>query len=320
MFLAAGSVLHATGTRDMEQLGGLMKRMPWTAATMILGCVAIAALPPLNGFVSEWLMYLSLLQTGFSPTRDHGLTALLAVGLLASVGGLAAVTFVRLSGIALLGSGRSVAAIHAHESSPWIVGPLILLAGLCLAMAVLPCFALDGISQALLALQGNQAVMTRDTIQETRQLLVTVGIFNASLLVAGGIVFALLSALKRASSCVEGATWGCGYARPTPRMQYTGQSFSELSTRQLLPRFLRPRNRQQAPAGLFPAAGQFASQSPDPVSEKVYEPLFARWARRCAQLRILQQGQVNIYLAYVVLAVLLVLAWMSLRAWWRMAG
>jgi formate hydrogenlyase subunit 3/multisubunit Na+/H+ antiporter MnhD subunit len=110
MFLSAGSILHATGTRDIEQLGGLMTRMPWTASPMALGSVAIAALPPLNGFASKWLLYLALLQCVSATTLDQGLTGLLAVGMLALVGGLEPVTFVRLTGIALLGSARSIAA------------------------------------------------------------------------------------------------------------------------------------------------------------------------------------------------------------------
>ena len=110
MFFAAGSVLHGTGTKDLEKLGGVAKRMPWTGVAMIIGAVAISALPPLNGFVSKWLMYLSLMKYGLATSGGRGLTALLAVGVLALVGGLAGIAFVRLTGIALLGSPRSDAA------------------------------------------------------------------------------------------------------------------------------------------------------------------------------------------------------------------
>src|ERR1017187_737420 len=110
MFFAAGSVLHGTGTKDMEKLGGLMKKMPYTASAMIAGAVALAALPPLNGFVSEWLMYLGLLKSGFATSDSRSLMALFAVGVLALIGALAAATFVRLIGIVLLGSPRSEAA------------------------------------------------------------------------------------------------------------------------------------------------------------------------------------------------------------------
>jgi hydrogenase-4 component B len=138
MFFGAGSVLHATGTKDIEQLGGLTQRMPWTALAMIVGCVAIAALPPLNGFVSEWLIYLSLVKSALVTSGVGSLIALLAVGLVALIGGLTAITFVRLCGVALLGSPRSEAAERAHESSPWLWGPMLVLVVLCLAVATIP--------------------------------------------------------------------------------------------------------------------------------------------------------------------------------------
>jgi hypothetical protein len=99
-------------------------------------------------------------------------------------------------------------------------------------------------------------------------------------------------------------------------MQYTGRSFTQILCEQLLPRFLRPRTTRRAPRGLFPGQCDFGASCPDPVSARVYEPLFHRWAQRCARLRVLQQGKVHIYLVYVVLMVVLALTWVSLRWWW----
>ena len=111
----------------------------------------------------------------------------------------------------------------------------------------------------------------------------------------------------------EGPTWGCGYLRPTVRMQYTGGSFAEMIGEHLLPRFLRPRTTRRAPRGVFPSESEFGSHCPDPVSERVYEPFFRRWAERFSRLRILQQGKVHVYLVYMVLTVVLALAWVSVR-------
>jgi hydrogenase-4 component B len=99
-------------------------------------------------------------------------------------------------------------------------------------------------------------------------------------------------------------------------MQYTGRSFAEMIAEHLLPRFLRPHTTRQGPQGLFPSKSDFGSDCPDPVSEKVYEPFFRRWAERFSRLRILQQGQVHIYLIYILLMVVLALAWVSLRTGW----
>ena len=154
MFFAAGSVLHGTGTRDMEKLGGLMQKMPWTGRAMMVGAVAIAALPPLNGFVSKWLLYLSLMKCGFETNDTYSLTALFAVGLLALIGGLSAVAFVRLTGIVLLGAPRSEAARHAHESSAWLIGPMLILVAFCLALAVIPQGVVGLMSNATHQLNG----------------------------------------------------------------------------------------------------------------------------------------------------------------------
>ncbi len=99
-------------------------------------------------------------------------------------------------------------------------------------------------------------------------------------------------------------------------MQYTGASFAEMMAEHLLPRVLRPRTTRRSPRGLFPSASEFALERPDPVSDKVYYPFFRRWAERFSRLRILQQGKVNVYLVYIVLMVVLTLAWISVRGYW----
>ncbi len=315
MFFAAGSILHGTGTRDMERLGGLMKRMPWTGATLIVGAVAIAALPPLNGFASKWLMYLSLMKCGFATNDSRSLAALLAVGLLAMIGGLSVVAFVRLSGIVLLGSPRSEAARHAHESSVWMLGSMLVLVGFCLLLALLPQTAIAWFHGVLDQVLG-QAPGTFSTEQEsTGAPLNVVGNLNAGTLIALGAVALAFVAWSRKAVRVQGPTWGCGYLKPTERMQYTGRSFSEIIVEYLLPRFLRPRTRSKPPGGLFPSKSDFDSECNDPISEKVYEPFFHRWAERFSRLRIFQQGSLHVYLIYIVLTVIIALAWVSFRTW-----
>jgi formate hydrogenlyase subunit 3/multisubunit Na+/H+ antiporter MnhD subunit len=316
LFLAAGSVLHGTGTRDVEKLGGLMKRMPWTASLLLAGAVAIAGLPPSNGFVSEWLTYLGLMKGGLETGGAASLAALLAVGLLALVGGLAVIAFVRLTGIALLGTPRSEAAEHAHEASWWLVGPMVVLAALCLTVAVVPNLVVRLLSAPLDQLLRQEAGRTLLDLEQADAPLFTLGTANAWLLAAVGLASVALFALTRRRPQAQGPTWGCGYAKPTVRMQYTGRSFAEMMAEHLLPRLLRPRTHKQAPRGLFPTAGGFEADCPDPVREGVYEPFFRRWADRFTRLRVLQQGHVNVYVLYVLLTVMIALAWLSLRTWW----
>jgi NADH:ubiquinone oxidoreductase subunit 5 (subunit L)/multisubunit Na+/H+ antiporter MnhA subunit len=312
MFLAAGSVLHATGTTNLERLGGLLRRMPWTGRLMTLGAVAVAALPPLNGFVSKWLVYMSLLDVGLVGGRDGRLPALLTVGVLALVGGLAAFTFVRAIGLSLLGAPRSEAAGHAHESSAWMLGPMVVLAAFCIILAAMPGLVLDLLDRPVEQILGS----LHDYALVMKVPVGTIGLVNAGVLLAGAIGTAGLVWLTRSRSAA-GPTWGCGYVRPTARMQYTGRSFAEMLAENLLPRSLRPRTARRAPEGLFPTAATFRADSSDPVTLRIYEPFFRRWADRFALLRILQQGKVHVYLVYILVTVVVSLAWASARTWWR---
>ena len=313
MFFAAGSVVHGAGTRDMERLGGLMRRMPWTGTVMVVGAVAIAALPPLNGFTGKWLIYLGLAEWGLGPSPDRGLSALLLIGLLALIGGLSAATFVRLCGISLLGSARSQGAQHAHESSWWMRGPMVALALLCLTAAVVPdrvATTFDGVRDTILGGQSGGPGASAPGAA-----LAALGGFSAWTVAALAIAaLAVVHRVRREPATAP--TWGCGYAAPTSRMQYTGHSFSEMLVR-ILPRFLRSRSTREAPAGLFPSAGGYGSECPDPVTRALYEPFFDRWAGRFQRLRVLQQGKVHVYLLYILLTVVLALAWTSVRAWVR---
>ena len=332
MFLSAGSVLHATGTRDMERLGGLMKRMPRTATAMLTGAVALAALPPLNGFVGKWLIYLGLIRDGMAANGALNIAALLVVGLLALIGGLAAITFLRLVGIVLLGSPRSEEAAHAHEASPWMIGPMLVLVGLCFLVALFPRVVADllfGIEDQLFGWADGRA---RQEFAATQTPLDAVGIINAVIVVLFLIAGLALWAWSRRRGAAEGPTWGCGYTRPTVRMQYTGRSFGELIIASLLPQFLRPRvtsrpslmsnldqgahAEKSASEVLFPAHSEFATKCPDPVNEKVYEPFFHRWADWLSRLRIVQHGKVHFYLVYMFAVVIMAFAWLSIRRWW----
>jgi hydrogenase-4 component B len=146
--------------------------------------------------------------------------------------------------------------------------------------------------------------------------LYIVGTIDAAILVAVAALTVFLVDWLRNAGKTEGPTWSCGYVRPTTRMQYTGRSFTEMLARRLLPRLVRPTTNRRGPEGLFPAAGDFESEMPDPVSEKGYEPFFRSWAERFSRLRVLQQGQVHVYVAYILFVVVLALTWVSARTWW----
>ncbi len=313
MFLAAGSALHGSGTKDLEKLGGLLKRMPLTGGLMIVGGVAMAALPPLNGFIGKWLIYVSLFRGGIAVAGTRGSIALLAAGALALIGGLAAIAFVRLLGIALLGSPRSEAAAHAHESPLAMTVPLAVLAVLCVIAAILPAQIVQTIAPAIDQARGIAAGQTAIEIAKAGAAPASLGYFNfcAIVLFLGG--FAATIVILRVRGIARGSTWGCGYARPTSRMSYTASSFAELPADHATPRFFRPKESRRGFEGPFPAADEYASSVPDPISERLYEPFFSSWADRFARFRILQQGNIHIYLLYILIVVTAALAWVSTR-------
>jgi formate hydrogenlyase subunit 3/multisubunit Na+/H+ antiporter MnhD subunit len=310
MFLAAGSVLHGTGTRDLEHLGGVMQRMPRTGSLMLVGALAIAGLPPMNGFVSEWLLYLALMHTGIASAGGTAVLALIVVGVVSLVGALAGLAFVRLVGVALLGQPRSAEASRAHESPALMLLPMAVLALTCAAIGLFPRSVLGAFSGVADELLGSRAVLAAADVP-----LGTLGALNAVIwvVVAGGGVAAAL--VVRGKRSTADTTWGCGYARPTARMQYTARAFSELLSERLVPRSLRPRLSVPRPTGLFPASESFAADCRDPVTRGFYEPLLQRWGDRFSRLRWMQQGMLHVYLTYVLVALLVGLGWSSVASW-----
>jgi formate hydrogenlyase subunit 3/multisubunit Na+/H+ antiporter MnhD subunit len=311
MFLCAGSVLHGSGSKDMEKLGGLMKRMPHTGLAMLIGAVAIAGLPPLNGFVSEWLLYLGLIGGDLSRGGSLGVAALLGTGVLACIGGLAALCFVRLIGIVLLGEGRSHAAQHAHESTIGMRAPIAGLVVASVAMAIFPGTLLRILSPVTSQLFGPAVA---DRIDQVAGSVGVLGVVNAAVWAGLGLAVLLWRRL-RGPRTLPVETWGCGYAGPTARMQYTARSFSEFVSYRLLPRILRPRIEKKMPASPFPSTSSFSSNCTDPLTHGAYEPFFARWADRFSRLRWIQQGALHIYLLYIFVVAVAGLAWISWSQW-----
>jgi formate hydrogenlyase subunit 3/multisubunit Na+/H+ antiporter MnhD subunit len=309
LFLSAGSMVHSTGTRDLEKLGGLLRRMPRTGALMILGAVAIAALPPLAGFSSEWLIYRGLAAGGVERAPGEGLATLFGFATLATVGVLAALSFVRLIGVGLLGAPRSDAAAHAHESSLGLVGPMVALA---VGVAAAPIAApwLVALFEPVAGQLAGAPVAHAQVADAITPIAILAGALSAALLA----VFMLLRRMSRRPAVDD--TWGCGYTAPSARMQYTGASFSD-SLERLLPGRLRSRVAIERDTDPFPTPrGGLTSDRRDPFTRAGYEPFLDRLARRFAQLRWVQRGMLHLYLVYVVVTVVGALAFVSLHDWW----
>ena len=292
LFLGAGSVLHATGTREMSRLGGLWRTMPWTAGLFALGAAAIAGLPPLNGFVSEWLVYLGLFEA-VNASGAAALAAIPAVVLLAMTGAMALACFIKVCGVVFLGAPRSAAAAHAHESGLLMRIPMIVLAAACVAIGLAPAVFWPAVARA--AAIWNPA--WHDLASPVA--LTTIGALHLALALLAAGAAALLWRRTRRNGRRRAVSWDCGYAAPTPRMQYTAGSFAGLIT-EWFAWILRPQRHAEPIAETFPARAASSQHTPETVLEYVIAPAADAVMRLSRAARRLQHGHVQAYLFYLV--------------------
>ncbi len=304
LFLGAGAVVHSTGTRDIDHLGGLFKSMRWTGVTFLVASAAISGLPPLNGFVSEFLIYVGAFSGVHAGSPETVILAIGITGGLALIGGLAAACFAKAFGVVFLGEPRSSHAVNAHEVGPAMRWPMAVLAALCLGIGLLAPVAVKLVVPAVHVMA--EPAMEPVTIA-TRSLTGVVYV-SASLLVLIIGLYVVRRYLPRAREETVTGTWGCGYARPTPRMQYTASSFAQPLT-DLFHVFLGTRKHGKPPQGFFPQPTTFETHTPDAAREHLFAPLFRLVDRALSPIRRMQHGRIHEYLLYIAIVLVLLLLW-----------
>ncbi|HUO89434.1 MAG TPA: hydrogenase 4 subunit B [Rhizomicrobium sp.] len=319
LFFGSGAVASATGTRDMENQGGLIHRMPVTAFAVLAGCFGIAALPPLNAFASEWLTFQAILLSPALP--QWGLKLLVpAVGaLLALAVALAAACFVRVFGVAFLGRARSERAASARETDGFSLAAMLGLAALCLIAGVLPGLLIDAISPAVHAIAGSQmptqahvAWLSIVPIAESRSsyngLLVFIFIALSAGMTASAIHVLASRKTRRAPA------WDCGFPDASPVIQYTAGSFAQPIRRVFATTLFQAREHvsMPKPGDLRPARLQVDVQ--DLVWNWLYAPLATAVAVVSERLNVLQFLTIRRYLSLVFLALVTLLAVLAI---WR---
>jgi formate hydrogenlyase subunit 3/multisubunit Na+/H+ antiporter MnhD subunit len=307
LFLGAGAVGHAAHSLEIDRMGGLLKRMPWTGGLFLVGSVAICGLPPLNGFVSELLIYLGALKGIVGLGALGAAACAIAIGALALIGGLAAACFTKAFGVLFLGEPRSDQAAGAIETAWAMRFPMIVLAAGCVGIGLLgPILigGLEGVVAAAADLPPADIAVPAMATDSMRWIVLGA----AALLACAGALAFLRSRLLAGRSVTRATTWDCGYAAPNPRMQYTASGFAQPLTG-LFHFVLRTRRRYAPPVGLFPEASSLATHTADPMYKSVYEPVFAGWGRVLARQRWLQSGHMQLYVLYIALTLLLLLVW-----------
>jgi formate hydrogenlyase subunit 3/multisubunit Na+/H+ antiporter MnhD subunit len=316
LFYGAGAVLTATGERDMERLGGLIHRMPLSSFAFLVGCVAISALPPLNGFVSEWLTFQAILLSPILPQWGLKLVIPADGALLALSAALAAVCFVKTYGITFLGRPRSIAAEQAGEVDRYSIAAMMFLATLCLLAGILPGQFIDGLGPVVWPLtaarmpdQSSTPWLTIVPIATSRSsyngLLVFLFIAASSSLAAAAIHRFASRELRRS------AAWDCGFPDPSPAAQYTAGSFSQPIRRVFGAIAFRARERvdMPRPGDMRPARLHLALQ--DLIWEVGYRPIVHAIVAASTRLDPLQFLTIRRYLSLVFSALIVLLLVLS---------
>ena len=292
LFFGAGSVLHTTGTREMSKLGGLWRSMPWTAGLFVLGSLAVSGLPPLNGFVSEWLIYLGL----FDAVTSKGPAAwavLPAVIMLAMAGALAMASFAKAGAMIFLGAPRTQVAAHAHECGMGMRGPMLALAGVCAAIGLAPILFWPLVARAARSWRPAWVGV------EAPAPLVTLSVVHGGLAILVLAAAAWLWRTAHANGLRRGLTWDCGYATPAARMQYTSASFGGIVAGWFR-WILQPERKMRRPRGYFPEEAIRLERIPETVLERIIDPVSVAIMQMSTAVRRLQHGRLQFYILYVL--------------------
>jgi NADH:ubiquinone oxidoreductase subunit 5 (subunit L)/multisubunit Na+/H+ antiporter MnhA subunit len=309
-------VLTATGERDMERLGGLIHRMPVTSFAALAGCMAISALPPLNGFVSEWLTFQAILVSPDLPQWGLRLGVPAAGALLALSAALAAACFVRVFGVTFLGRPRSRQAAEAHEVDGASRAAMLALVALCLVVGLLPGYVVDGLAPAVESLVGG-----RMPAQATTSWLSIIPIAESRSSYNGLLVFCFVALSASAAAYLihrlashawrRAPAWDCGFPDPSPVTQYSAESFGQPIRRVFGPVFaVQERVAMPPPGDMRPARLEVR------VRDFVWDILFARLGEAVQfatdKLNRLQFLTIRKYLTLVFVALVALLLRVSL--------
>ncbi|MFF7645066.1 proton-conducting transporter membrane subunit [Streptomyces canus] len=322
LFGAAGSVLRATGVRNLDLLGGLRTRMPVTAGLFTVGALGAVALPPGNGFISEWLLLQSMIHGLAVPGVTTAVVLPLAVAVIALSAGLAAAVFVKALGVGFFARPRTEQAAAAKESPRLMLAGMGLLAVLCAALALVPGLLGDGLDRAVATagLAGTRPVTgggLRVRLEEVSAVLSPLWILAALVVALGAVMASVRWTARRRQRRANARLWDCGGGAPTPRMAYTATSFAEPLQRVFDDVLAPEQDVDVTPvreSAYLVERVKFRNRVPDRIEHRLYRPVLNLLSAAGQSARALAGGSVHAYLGYgffglVALLLVLVVGW-----------
>ncbi|MBW1940715.1 MAG: hydrogenase [Deltaproteobacteria bacterium] len=302
LFMGAGIVIQKTGTRSIDALGGLLKKMRITGITFLIGSLAISGLPPFNGFVSEFFIYVGSFK-GVGLDKTAFILSHLAIISLAVIGGLALACFTKVLGVVFQGEPRSALPENPDEKEPMMLGPMVVLAGACALIGVFPKFFFIMAFKAFSSLGlGYDDIPLEPFFQMTGNITLSAAIFMIIFL----LILALRFFLYKDKTITHSGTWGCGFTQPTARMQYTGSSYAASIIDFFKP--VAPLTEDHPGVhGVFPKKTHYHSHVSD-IAEVhmgtiIVKPVLAIFDK----LRWIQHGDIHLYIGYILLAIVVLL-------------
>src|SRR5262249_52635204 len=315
LFLGSGAVLHATHTRNMEELGGLIKGMPRTALCFLIGAAAISGLPPLNGFASEWLGFPAFLGGPHLPRPPLRLIMVISVAVLSLASGLAAACFVKAFGITFLAIPRTPRAAQAREVRVSMQAAMGALALACVALGIGPSLVVPMLNAAVSGLGGLPGGAALEMPKLTLEMPGTTGVIAPAALAAALalVPLAIVAAFRLGAADRRlrvGDTWGCGRIGQSPRMEYTATAFAE-PLRRVFAELYRP--TEDLSIDFHPESKYFVhsiayrSEVHPWFEWRLYAPALSLLRRTAFRVRWLQAGSLHLYLLYMILALIALL-------------
>lgn len=302
LFFGAGTVIKKAGTGNIEELGGLMKRLPVSGRAFLAGSVSICGLPPFNGFIGEFLIYLAAFQCLEVTHHFNLLLAILAIVALAVIGSLSVFCFTKLVGVVYLGEPRSAAAAKAREGGLPMILPMVVLAAVCLMIGIFPQRAIQLVCWGMGGLGDFSGL--QPGVFETIGSNLALG--SRAFILLFVAVFLVRKLLYRGKEIAKGPTWGCGFTRPTTRIQYTGNSFSRTVVRFFRP-FVIVRETMVQLSQVFPSRTAYDCRIDDVAEVGWHRGVAAPLLTALGKLRWIQHGNVQLYIGYIILTILVVL-------------